>query len=181
MSTMWKHTVILVAVVAGLMALAVPASSQVRPRPTPEARERLERQVRERFQQLIQTELGIDEAVSVSLREAMESFNEERRALAMRQAELRRRLRSSGSLLDADEAREVLDEVVAVQQVEVDLLAREQGALLEILSPPQLVRFYTLREQFSERVRRLRGEPGTPRRGGGGPGGGPGGVGLLFP
>jgi len=43
----------------------------------------------------------------------------------------------------------------------------EQEALLEILSAPQLVRFYTLREQFGERVRNLRGGPGGGTRGGG--------------
>lgn len=159
----------------GLPALAPsPASAQVaRQGPPTEARQRLERQVRERFETLIQEELQIDEATSTALRQTMQSFMEERRGLAVRQDELRHRLSSSGALLDQAEASSVLDEVVAVQRAEVDLLAREQEALLGILSPPQLVRFYTLRERFGERVRTLRGGPPGTRRGGGGPGGGP--------
>ncbi len=169
-------TALLFTLALGLPALApTPVAAQTaRQGPPTEARQRLERQVRERFETLIREELGIDEATSTALRETMESFMGERRDLAMRQAELRRRLGSSGTLLDEAGAREVLDEVVAVQRAEVDLLAREQEALLGILSPPQLVRFYTLRERFGERVRTLRGGPAGTRRGGGGPGGGPG-------
>jgi hypothetical protein len=144
--------------------------AQVRERPGTENRERLERQIRERFESLIQAELGIDEAVSAELHATMESFMEERRELGQRQARLRRSLRSSGSLLDAAAAQEVLDEVVAVQRAEGDLLAREQEALLQVLTAPQLVRFYTLREQFAERVRALRGAGPPGRRGGGGDG-----------
>ncbi|MBT8337899.1 MAG: hypothetical protein KJO11_14935 [Gemmatimonadetes bacterium] len=156
-------------------------AAQIRERPGSENRERLERQIRERFENLIQTELGIDEAVSAELRSTMESFTEERRALGQRQAEFRRRLRSSGSLLDVDAAQEVLDELVAVQRAEGDLLAREQAALLQVLTPPQLVRFYTLREQFTERVRALRGGGPPGRRGGGGNGSTPLPIGWPYP
>lgn len=158
----------------GALALVPQAGvAQVRQGPPGEARQRLEMQVRERFETMIRDELGIDEGTAAALRETMDGFMGERRALGQRQAELRRRLRSSGALLDEAEARAVLDEVVAVQRAEVDLLGREQAALLEILSPPQLVRFYTLREQFGERVRNLRGGPAAGRRGGGGGGAGP--------
>ena len=153
---------------APLVLSSAPVLAQGRPGgPPTERRQRLESQVRERFEALIRTELGIDEATSVALREVVDRFSGDRRALSQRQQQLRRRLRSSGSLLDAGEAQGVLDELVAVQQAEVDLLTLEQGALLEILSAPQLVRFYTLREQFGERVRNLRGGPGGGTRGGG--------------
>ena len=158
------------------MALAAPFAlsggplvAQVRPGgPPSEQRQRLERQIGERFQALIRTELGIDDETSTALREVADQFSGDRRALSQRQQSLRRRLRSSGSLLDADEAQAVLDELLAVQQAEVDLLTREQAAFSEILSAPQLVRFYMLREQLSERVRNIRGGPGGQVRGGGG-------------
>lgn len=167
-------TRMILALVLVFAAGAPPLVSQVRQGPPAEARQRLEREVRERFETLIQEELGIDEATSAALRDTMEGFMPARRGLAGRQAELRRRMRSSGTLLDEAEARAVLSELVAVQREEVDLLDREQEALLGVLSPPQLVRFYTLRERFNERVRELRGLPGMGRRGGGAPpGGGP--------
>ena len=169
MKTAWSAVLALALLCAGEALAPVAAAAQDR-RPGAPNRERLERQIRERFETLIQNELGIEEAVSVELRTAMESFTDERRALARRQVELRRSLRSSGTLLDAAEAQAVLDEVVAVQRAEGDLLAREQEVLLRILSPPQLVRFYTLREQFNERVRTLRGGGPPGRRGGGGDG-----------
>ncbi len=157
---------------AVLLMVGLPAQGQVRPGgPPSEARERLERQVRERFEALIQEELGIDAETSTRLRETVDGFSEDRAALSQRRTELRRRMRSSGSLFDAEEAERVLAEVVAVQRDELELLEREQTALLEILSPPQLVRFYTLRDRFGERVRNLRGRPGAASRSGRGGGG----------
>ena len=165
-------TLLWVALAAPLALSSGLLSAQTRPDgPPSEQRQRLERQIGERFQALIRSELGIDEETSAALREAADRFSGDRRALSQRQQLLRRRLRSSGTLLDAVEAQAVLDELVAVQQGEVDLLTREQAAFSEILSAPQLVRFYMLREQLSERVRNLRGGPGgpggPPRSGGG--------------
>lgn len=161
----------LVAMMAPAALVSTPLSAQMRPGgPPTEQRQRLEQQVRERFEAMIRSELGIDEETSVALREVVDRFSGDRRELSQRQQSLRRRLRSSGSLLDADEARSVLDELVAVQQAEVDLLSEEQAALLQILSAPQLVRFYMLREQLGERVRNLRGggADAARRPGGGG-------------
>lgn len=165
-------TLVWVALAAPLALSSAPLTAQVRPGgPPSEQRQRLERQIGERFHALIRSELGIDEETSTALREVAERFSGDRRALSQRQQVLRRRLRSSGSLLDAVEAQAVLDELVAVQRAEVDLLTREQEAFSEILSAPQLVRFYMLREQLNERVRNLRGGPGgpggAPRSGGG--------------
>lgn len=177
MTTTWRGRFARGVLLAGTLLLAAaPIQAQVRPGgPPTEARERLERQVRERFESLIQEELGIDESTATALREVVDGFAGDRRALSQRQNELRRGMRSSGTLFEASEAQAVLDELIAVQRDEVDLLEREQEALLTILSPPQLVRFYTLRERFGERVRNLRGRPGAAARGGrsGGQAGGP--------
>jgi hypothetical protein len=171
-----RFSVLMALTCAGLCLGGAPLTAQVRQGPpAPEARQRLERQVRERFAALIRTELNIDEATATRLQGVMESFMVERRELSSRRAEVRRRMRSSGTLLDDASARTVLDDLVRVQRDEVDLLAREQAALLDVLSAPQLVRFYTLQENLAERIGRLRGaEPPMGRRGGGGPGAFPG-------
>lgn len=159
-----------VLLVALLTVLPDPILAQPGGGGPPEGREHLERRVRERFDALIRTELDIDEATSTRLRETMESFLPERRELGMRHGQLRNRMRELDSVLPAAEARSILDALVEVQQEEVALFAREQAALLEFISPGQLLRFYALRDQFGERVRRLRTDEGGTRRGGGGGG-----------
>lgn len=164
--------VLLVAVLTVTPELAMAQPGQ--PGAPPEGREHLERRVHERFDALIRTELAIDEATSVRLRETMMSFLPERRRLGARHAALRARMRELDSILPAAEATAMLRELVAVQEEEVALFASEQEAILGFLSPGQLLRFYALRDQFEERVRRLRSEDGGGARRGGGVGGGGG-------
>jgi Spy/CpxP family protein refolding chaperone len=125
----------------------------------------MERAIRERFETMVWRELGLDEGQREALAAAVQEFREPRRDVSQRQVRLERRLAGTGALLSEDQAREVLAELVAVKRAEVELLAREQERLLEVLTPPQLVRFYTLREQLGRRIRRLR----ENRPGGGGP------------
>ena len=157
----WALLGLLVALLAPEMAVAQrPQGGRNRPD--------MERQLRERFEAMVQRELGLGDEQAAVLREAVAEFQEDRGALAQRQRELQRRLRSTGSILSEDEARSVLDELVAVKQEEVRLLELEQARLLEVLSPQQLVRFYTLREQLGARIRQLRqNRPGNGRTGAG--------------
>lgn len=150
--------------VAALAVFAVaPADGQQR-RPGQGERPQLERQVRERFQQMVQRELGLDDAGMAALEEVNRSFQEPRRELAMRQRALRQRLSSTGTLLSEDEALAVLREVVEVRDEETRLIREEQAEMLQVLSPPQVVRYYHLREQLSARIRAMRDR--RPRGGG---------------
>jgi Spy/CpxP family protein refolding chaperone len=81
-----------------------------------------------------------------------------------------------------DEARTLLDQMQKLQFDEAKLFQSEQEALLQVLTPSQLVRFHALREQMGRRIQQLRGGPGmSGRRGpGGGPGGPPGSAPDLF-
>ncbi|MEK9501098.1 hypothetical protein [Gaopeijia maritima] len=166
----------LLGVLALTLLAILPEGVTAQPRQgPPDGREHLEQRVRDRFDSLIRNELAIDESTAVRLRETMESFIPERRALGMRNGELRRRLRELDAVLPPVEAKEILDDLIEVQEAEVSLFAREQARILEFLSPGQLLRFYALRDQFEERVRRLRDQsggsgevPSGPRRGGGG-------------
>jgi hypothetical protein len=144
-------------VLAAALALlaAVPADAQQR-RPGQGERPQLERQVRQRFQQLVQRELGLDDAGMAALEEVNQAFQEPRRELALRQRELRRRLSSTRTLLSEDEAADVLREVVEVREEETRLIREEQARMLEIMSGPQVVRYYHLREELSDRIRAMR-------------------------
>jgi Spy/CpxP family protein refolding chaperone len=125
----------------------------------------MEAQIRERFQQMVWRELGLTEEQGEAMNGVVEEFQVPRRELSQRQRVLQRRMSGTGALLSESEARSVLEELVSVREAEVVLLRREQERLLEILTPPQLVRFYMLRDQFAARIRQLR----ENRPGGGGP------------
>ena len=152
-----------------LLPLPGPAEAQQR---RPAQRPEMEAQIRERFQRMVWRELGLTEEQAREMNAVVEGFQEPRRELNQRQRILQRRMAGTGALLSESEALSVLEELAAVKDEEARLLREEQARLLEILSPPQLVRFYTLREQLATRIRQLR----ENRPGGGGPPMGGGGV-----
>ncbi|MEJ2541134.1 MAG: hypothetical protein P8188_14390, partial [Gemmatimonadota bacterium] len=139
----------------GLMLLlcALPAAANGQQRPGHSERARMEAEVRERFEAMVQKELGLDEATARTLSDRARAFQPERRALAQRRRQLQRRMSGTGALLSEEEAREVLDDMTELARQEAELLAREQADLLEVLSPGQLVRLYGLREQLGHRIR----------------------------
>lgn len=161
-----------------LLPLPGPAEAQQQRRQQRPPRAEMEAQIRQRFQRMVWRELGLDQEQGQALAAVVEDFQEPRRELAQRQRMLQRRMSGTGALLSESEARSVLDELVAVREAEVELIRNERERLLEILEPPQLVRFYMLRERFGARIRALR-EGGGP--GPGGPPSGGGGTGLLWP
>jgi hypothetical protein len=101
----------------------------------------------------------------------MRSFREDRQGLNQAQATLRYSLRDpSLEQMDEAQARELLGEMIRVQEAELELYRREQQSLLTVLSPNQLVRFYRIRDEWGQRLQRLRqggGPGGPPGRGGG--------------
>jgi hypothetical protein len=141
-------------------------------------RQQLERRVEEGFARFLESRLGLSEAEVTSLQEVMRSFREDRQAVHQAQASLRYRLRDP-ALADLDEAsaRDILAEMIRLQEAELDLYRREQTQLLTVLSPKQLVLFYRTREEWGRRIQELRG-PGGPR-GVAGPAGGGLGTGWM--
>jgi len=168
---------------AAILALpSIPLSAQVVQPGRGQQRNRLEQRLRQGFQQSIQAQLGLEPGQMRSIQEVLRSFDEERSELSRAQASVRLRLRDS-SLRDIGEpeARNLLQEMVDLQERELDLYRNEQARLLELMNPVQLVRFYQLRDQLGQRVQQLRqgrgqgGGPGGMRAPGGaaGTGGGP--------
>lgn len=156
-----------------LVLLALPGTADAQQRRPGQRMERpeMEAQIRERFQQMVWRELGLTEEQAREMNQVVEGFQEPRRDLMQRQRVLQRRMTGTGALLSESEALSVLEELASVKEEEARLLRQEQERLLDILSPPQLVRFYTLRDQLGMRIRQLR----ENRPGGGGPPGGGGG------
>ena len=171
---------------AGVLALSLggvtPAAAQ-RMGP-PQERQQLERRVRQRFAEMIRTRLGLTDEEAQLLEQTIQGFQASRMALAREEQALR--ARTDALLKDPqasdEEAADVLDRLEELRLREADLIQSEQAQLLEFLSPLQVVRFHSMREQFAQRVQQLRGGPpmGPGRRPAGGPGGGPGGAGGVL-
>ncbi|HKJ03408.1 MAG TPA: Spy/CpxP family protein refolding chaperone, partial [Longimicrobiales bacterium] len=120
----------------------------------PQDRAQLEQRVRARFAETVQRRLGLTDEQSAALGTVMEGLQGERMALAHDEQALRRRMEAI--LADAqasdDDARAVLERMGELRLREAHLFQEEQGKLLEILSPIQVVRFHALREQLAQRI-----------------------------
>lgn len=141
-----------------------------------EARAVIEARLRAFFGESVKRRLALSDAEMEAVREALGTFDTERRALAREEREIRRSLGpalggTAETLSDA-EARRILERMVELRVEEARLFRREQEALLQTLSPVQLVQLYQLRGALENRIRQLRGEgpgrPGPPWRGRGG-------------
>ena len=140
------------------------AHGQGQPRGQPD-RPELERRVRARFGETVRAELGITQEQMQQVQRVEASFQEARRDLVRREIEVRRRMgRGQDRNRTDEEARALLAELAAVREEEIRLFRAEMDGLLEVLSAQQTLRFYELREQMMDRVRRLRGV--GPGRGG---------------
>jgi Spy/CpxP family protein refolding chaperone len=138
----------------------------------------LERRVRARFAEMMRQRLGLDQAQAGRLSETMESFMEARQRIFRDDQALRRRMEAI--LVEPDpseaDATALLDQMRVLREEEARLFQTEQEALLEILTPVQVVRFHAMREQLGQRIQELRGGQGPPggrRPGGLGPVGSP--------
>lgn len=148
-------------------------SAQVTPPPGGQRqRMEMENRLQSGFERSMMNQLGLDSERAEAFRGIMQSFREDRQALNRAQASLRYRLRDPAlpDLAEAD-ARALIQEMVDLQQRELDLYKSEQGELLKVLTPVELVRFYRLRDDMGQRVQQLR-----QGRGQGGGAGGPGGL-----
>lgn len=164
-----------------LVVLATPLSAQDRGdrRPGPRDREAMEQRVRAQMARMIREELGLSEAEYEPVAEVMRRYHEERRTLVRSEQATRRRVEAllleGGE--DTREARELLDRLVELREEEAAIFREEQEALLEVLTPAQVLELHAVRERIVRRIRAFRG-----RRGGRGPGNvdGPPGVDLLL-
>ncbi len=172
-------------VVAALLFLTVvvPLEAQRRgppmgPRGRGGNRAELEQAVRARMADMMQQSLGLTEEEGVRLSEALEEFENHRQRVGRQEEALRRRAEAL-MLEEADdqtEATELLQRMSELRFEETGLFRAEQDALLEILTPLQILRFLQLREQLGQRIQRLRGQldlediRGNGRRGGRGGG-----------
>lgn len=147
-----------------LLMVAAPADGQDRRERRQEDRQEMERRIRAQMSRMIREELDLTEAEYEPVSAVMNQFGDERRRLARSERELRRELESvlEGRAEDTTDAGSVLRSLVEIREREATIFRQEQEALLEILTPVQVLQLHSLRERISRRIRELRG-----RRGGG--------------
>ena len=158
------------------VTLQTPAAAQIRGRGAQLNRQEMVQRIQERFQRRIAQALQLDEEQREVLFDVFSSFSEARAELLPLRRELAARIRehlaADGS---GDRAMELIEELRELRRREAELLLEEEDRLLEALSPSQVLRLQTMREQFGEQIRRL-GSPSGPnanrRLGPGGPPGG---------
>lgn len=149
----------------GGLSIAEPALAQQR---GPERRNQLEQRVRQRFNQTIRVRLDLTNDELRELGATLEPFQEVRADIAGRRRRARARVRMlgqtdrGGAELTDEAAIETLTLLADLADAEAKLYRDEQDALLEILTPAQVLLFTRLRDQLNERVRRLRQNPGGP-------------------
>jgi len=175
----------LVLVLTGLALLAIPAEAQRsganRRSEAPqnaEERAQLERRIRARMGQMMRERLGLSEDEAAALSQIAETYDVQRREMFRQEQALRRRVEALGLERsgDQEEALGLLDRLIELGEQEVELRRAEQEALLDVLTPIQVLQLHAFRQQIGERIRRLRsGEAQRGRRGGG-----PGDPGLLM-
>lgn len=125
-----------------------------------EARAVIEDRLRAFFGESVKRRLALSDTEMEAVREALGTFETERRTLAGEERELRRSLGpalggTAETLSDA-EARRILERMAELRVEEARLFRREQEALLQTLSPVQLVQFYQLRGALENRIRQIR-------------------------
>lgn len=146
-----------------LTLVAAPLAAQdVRERRSPEQRQEMERRARAQMSRMIRSELGLSEEAYAPVATIMERFSDQRRSLARAERELRRDLEA---VLEEEEQRgtdagRLLARLVELREREAVIFREEQEALLEVLTPTQVLQLHALRERISRRIRELRGRRG---------------------
>lgn len=165
----WMSTALLTVVVV------VPAGAQAQNRgDRAPNREQMEQRFRRQTARMISERLGLDASASQALSEVIRGFEGRRRELGRAELAVRRRVEAlmleGGD--DEREAEALITRMIELRSEEASLFADEQRALLEVLSPGQVLQLQSLREDLGRRIRALRGPegPAARRRGGNRPG-----------
>jgi Spy/CpxP family protein refolding chaperone len=158
--------------VAGLSAPGSAHAQQQRRRSDqPPNRAQIEQRIRAQMGRMMQERLGLNAEEAARLSDVVQQFDGRRRELADREQDVRRRAeeitRSGG---DASGARELLQQQADLRMEEAQLFGEEQRALLDVLTPAQVLELQDLRQDIGRRIRALRNPRGDAQDGPRGPG-----------
>jgi hypothetical protein len=165
---MRTHLVILAAVVL-LLPEGVAAQ---RPGPPPEGGAGSRGMVEQAYARALRERVKLSEDQIRNLAPLSQRFEERRRGLLAQERETREELRREVAAdTSANQARvaAALEGLIVIQRQRIDLVAEEQRALAEFMTPVQRARYHALQETVRRgaeeaRARRLPGGPAAGRR-----------------
>ena len=165
---MTRRIAVAIALLSCASLPALEASAQPRDSNSSQDRRELVDRIQERFRNRIARELQLDDEQREVLGEVFSAYARSRAELLPRRRELEREIAEhleDGSASEED-AMGLIDEMRALREREAELRLQEEDRLLEALSPSQVLRLQSLRDQFGNQIRRLRGDVGPDGRGG---------------
>lgn len=148
-----------------LMLLATTAVAQGRAEPTPAQRDSLEARVRTRMEQVLRTQLGLNDEQVRKLRETNQQFEGQRRQLFEQERRVRVELRAAIELGDSTQNARIgplLDRTMQIQRERLTLQESEQRELATFLTPLQRAKLFGLEEQMRRRMQEMRENNGRP-------------------
>ena len=126
----------------------------------------LEQRMRAQMARMMSEQLGLTEDQAERLSEVAQRFAERRRELGKSAQATRGRV--DALMLEGAEdnvqAQELLNRMRELHALEDALAQEEQEALLELITPIQILKMQTLREALGRRIRSLRGSGGDQSR-----------------
>lgn len=128
-------------------------------------RDSLEERVRARMEQVMRTQLGLNDDQVRRLQATNRRFEGQRRELFERERRVRIELRAAIEIGDSTQNSRIaplLDQTIQLQRQRLDLLEAEQKELSTFLTPLQRARLYGFEEQMRRRVQEMRENRGRP-------------------
>lgn len=122
-------------------------------------RAQLEQRFRQRFSEVVQGKVGLNEDQMRRLMESNRRFESRRRDLLLEERRVRVGLRDElkdGATPDEERVRRLLDDALRLQRERADLLIEEQTELSAFMTPVQRARYFGLQDQIRRKVDELR-------------------------
>ena len=128
----------------------------------------MELRIQARFDNLVREDLNLGDDQMRRLQAAVGDFSTRRLDFAQSERGTRARVGrlggpGGGQELTEEEASAILAEMLELSDQQATLFREEQEALLEILSPQQVVHYLVMRQRLGDQIRGVRGRGGPGR------------------
>lgn len=135
----------------------------------PNARQALQRRVRQAFTEVVRRQLNLNPTQMQTLQRVDQKYEQQRRAVLRDERDARLNLRAamqdSTGHPDQDKIASYLDQLIRGQRSRADLLEAEQKELSGFLSPLQRAQYFSLKERLTRKLLELQADSTTGRAG----------------
>lgn len=135
----------------------------------PNARQALQRRVRQAFTEVVRRQLNLNPTQMQTLQRVDRKYEQQRRAVLRDERDARLNLRAamqdSTGHPDQDKIASYLDQLIRGQRSRADLLEAEQKELSGFLSPLQRAQYFSLKERLTRKLLELQADSTTGRAG----------------